>query len=134
MDYETKYEDNYYLVKDRILSDMKLLKQELNKYFMDDIIDKLLNIKVDNKYPLYKEVNGKVYRFGGYVGQYDYLHRENNLSLEKVNDSKVIIHDKIVWDMEESQTQNYDYTLEKDTDGNFKFINFELPASFYSEI
>ena len=129
----------YYLVTDSIFKNMNTLENELNRYFSNEIVKNLLNKKVDNKYPLYKEINDRLYRFGGFVGQYGYNMGESNLNIVNKADDKFTIHNKIVFNfddnaMETSGFYEYDYNLEKDLNGIFKFTNFELPASFYNYI
>ena len=129
-------ENAYYLVTDEEFRNFDTLRTELNKYFTPQIVNELLEVKVEDKYPLYKEINGKIYRFGGYISQYGYDRGENNLSIINKTDEKITIHNKIVfrfddYAMEQDSIYEYDYILEKDQNGNFKFTNFKLPVSFY---
>ena len=113
-----------------------IVKNELNKYFTSSIVDSLLETKVENDL-LYKEIDGKLYRFGGYASQYEYTNRENNLSVRKISDEKFIIRDNIVFKTPDSKEEQviyeHDYAIQKEGD-NYKFVNFELPATFYNNI
>lgn len=131
-----KSNDKYYLVTDTNYDTLEKVKNELNKYFISNIVNSLLETKVENDL-LYKEIDGKLYRFGGYAGQYGYTNRENNLSVRKISDEKFILHDRIVFgadtSMEKEGTYEHDYAIQKEGD-NYKFVNFELPVTFYGEI
>ncbi len=132
-------DNNYYLVTDSAFKNMDTLKNELTKYFDIEIVNKLLDTKVNGKYPLYVEASGRIYRFGGFVGQYGYDMCKSNLSIVDKTNDRFTLHNKIVFDfdddaMESSGIYEFDYYLEKDLDGNFKFTNFELPVSFYNNI
>ena len=134
--FDKESNNNYYLVTDTKYDTLDKIRNELNKYFTSSIVDNLLKAKVEN-YLLYKEIDGKLYRFGGYAGQYGYTNRENNLSVRKISDEKFIIHDKIVFgadtSMEKEGTYEHDYAIQKEGD-NYKFVNFELPVTFYENV
>lgn len=74
------------------------LRALCEQYFNAALTDKLLSTTVMNQYPLYREHNGKLYRFSGYVAQFGYdIGKSYRMSSVKTENGAQTVRVSAVW-------------------------------------
>lgn len=121
--------DNYYRVKVDGLNSKSDLEKLLNTLFSEEIANELLNKKIEDDY-LFKDIDGALYVYGGYVSEYSYNEVNRTIFKEEVSSDKTIYNVSIT---SENGINNcnttYTYNYEKNSDGKLVFTNFEVPVS-----
>jgi len=123
----------YVEVKQDSIETKNDLKKYISKYFDEKTADDLLNTKVDEKYNLFVEYEGKLYCFGGYVAQISYADAKKEFKIIKNNDSKYTITADIKCKgvmASPEKSISYDYVYEKLDNNKWVFTNYQLPAKY----
>lgn len=131
IEFELGYHVGYYArVIQNDISTMKELSDYVQLYFEDDLCNELLNYNVEEGIPLFREYDGVLYCFAGYVGLLSYDDGDKVISIDgsKEEDSITVHVHYTVTIFEESRELELFYTIEKGNDGIWRFdSNFVLP-------
>ncbi len=125
--------NTYYEVEHDNIVTKNDLKDYISIYFDEKTVDELINTKIDEKYNLFIDFEGKLYCFGGYVAQINYADAKKEFKIIKNNDSKYTITADIkckgvMASLEKSISYNYVY--EKLDNNKWVFTNYQLPAKY----
>ncbi|MEA4987207.1 MAG: hypothetical protein VB095_04045 [Anaerovorax sp.] len=131
IEFELEYHVGYYArVIQNDISTMEELSDYLHQYFEDSLCNELLNYSVEKDLPLFKEYDGVLYCFAGYVGLLSYDDGDKVISIDdsKQEDSITVHVHYTVTIFEELRELDLYYTIEKGDDGIWRFdSNFVLP-------
>lgn len=108
------------------------LRSYLEGLFDQPTVESLLATQVEGQ-PLYVEENGKLYRFGGYIGQLDYDAVRMSLKTTQQGDSQTISAKLQYSAWGNLYSCEYDYQLKKNANNQWVFTNYKLPASLCLE-
>lgn len=110
------------------------LRALCEQYFDAALTDELLSTTVMNQYPLYREHNGKLYRFSGYVAQFGYdIGKSYRMSAVKTENGAQTARVSAVWYEGERQIStevSCAYTTLEN--GDIRFTSFSLMAQALS--
>ncbi len=105
-------------------------------YFDAALTDKLLSTTVMNQYPLYREHNGKLYRFSGYAAQFGYDIGDNyTMTSVQAENGKHTVRVDAVWNEGGRVIPGKamcTYTV--DENGEIRFTSFDLMAQALCEV
>lgn len=105
-------------------------------YFSENIATELINIKAEDDY-LFKDINGKLFCFGGYVCVKPLSVNNSSIVIKERSDKKIIFRLTITATNDydnKSYTAEHDYVYEKLNDGKWVFADFTLPYHLISDI
>ncbi|HBB29060.1 MAG TPA: VWA domain-containing protein [Clostridiales bacterium] len=109
------------------------LKDYISIYFDEKTVDELINTKIDEKYNLFIDFEGKLDCFGVYVAQINYADAKKEFKIIKNNDNKntitVDIKCKVIMASPEKSI-SYNYVYEKLDNNKWVFTNYQLPAKY----
>ena len=112
---------------------MEVLERYLEGLFDAETVAALLATQAEPGQPLYLEQDGKLYRFGGYVGQLVYDTVQMSLTSREEAQSRIITARLQYSAWGQQYACSYDYELVKNDKGQWVFTNFQLPAALCME-
>ncbi|MBQ7940685.1 MAG: hypothetical protein IJ281_09975 [Clostridia bacterium] len=115
---------------------MEGLRALCEQYFDAALTDKLLSTTVMNQYPLYREHNGKLYRFSGYAAQFGYDIGDNyTMTSVQAENGKHTVRVDAVWNEGDRViTGKAMCTYTANENGEIRFTSFDLMAQALCEV
>lgn len=114
------------------------LSDYLSGLFSAEITEKLMKTTVGSeKHPLFIDGEDGLYRFGGYVGQFNFSDLDIKLTISELTASDAILNAKaettIYSDLDPIKFE-YDYEIFLDSDGKWKLNSFVLPDKKIADV
>lgn len=140
MDYKDQVECNlgyYARVTQYDICSIQDLSNYLSQYFESTLCNELLNHSVQKDVPLFREIDGILYCFAGYVGQLSYKSGDKSISIDgtKQDDRITVQIHYIVEFYGKTREVDIDYIMVKGDDDIWRFENdFMLPIEVAAEL